>query len=277
MRLDILRLFSVSSLVLLTATGGALAASFSSDLEVTSSVGLSRTDATGAVSQTGEIRTTEGGTTTISAFTTTPPATTPLTGTLTDTGDGIGWGTDLDAGSAIAEYDFLVDFLVNLKNTSLTDTYTVTVKAKYSNVVDAGGADAFAESGLEVERNNVDVLTSDVTSDTHFGDQMNGTVLGTFGETISDIGMLSFDVILAPNGGMATVGGTHQWEGAVFADPGNSNVDIGVDITIDSVACSGPCVVTPVPLPGAALLFGSGLSGLAFLGLRRRRQQRRAA
>ena len=286
--------------MLMTATGSALAASFTSNLEVTGSVELSTsignsTFSDGNVSQTGEVRKKVGGATTSNGFsttlgvadgtddgTTTSPAPS-LTGTLTDIGDGIGWGTDLDAGFATGfnfnpGYDFIVDFLFNLKNTSLTDTLTVTMKANISNVADAGGADASADSKLDLERNGVNVPNgaSEVLSDTAFGDALNGASTGTFGEEISDIRMLFFDVMLAP-GGTATVGGNHEWEGGVFENPGNSNLDISLDITIENVACSGECIVAPVPVPGAVWLFGSGLSGLAFLGLRRRREQRRTA
>ncbi len=299
-----LGLLSVSSLMLMTASGSALAA-FNSDLTVTGAVEFRTADqrpwSDGNVNQTGEIRKKVGGATTSSGFTTTPgaadgnndnttvpsstTATNPLTGTLTDIGDGVGWGTTTVNASYQAGilspnvtdgYDFIVDFLFNLENTSLTDTLTVTLKTNYRNVADADGGDAFAEGDLEVERSNVDLFTSNVMSDTLLGDSLNGVSQGTSGAEISDIGMFFYDVVLVP-GETATVDGFHRWRGGVFDDPGSSVVDIGVDITVDSIACSGECIVAPVPVPGAVWLFGTGLSGLAFLGFRRRRTTRRAA
>ena len=299
MKTKILGLFSASSLVLMMASGSAFAA-FDSDLTVTGDVKLSTTIgqspfSDGAVTQNGSIRTKAGGSTTSSAFTTsqgtadgtddgtTSPAPS-LSGTLTDIGDGIGWSTDLDAdfetGFNFSDgYDFVVDFLLNLANTSFTDTLTVTIKANYNNVVNADGVDAFADAKLDLELDDLDVLNgaSEVLSDTIIapGDVKNGVNLLTFGAEVSDVRMLSFDVILLPNS-TAKIDGTHQWEGGVF-EAGLSDVDISVDITVDNVACSGECIVAPVPVPGAVWLFGTGLSGLAFLGFRRRRTTRRAA
>jgi len=244
----------------------------------------------GNVTQSGNISTTAGGATTSNAFstapgtadgvndaTTTPPASNPLTGILTDTGDGIGYSTDLDAlfetGFDFNEgYDFITEFGINLANTSVGGTLTVTMQLDYSNMVDVDGIDAFADSRLDLEVNNVDEFSSEVLSDSFFGDELNGVPAGTFGDLISHSGSYLFDVILNP-GEMALIGGIHQWEGGVF-DIGFSNVDIGVDLTIANVTCDGDCNISVIPLPGAALLFASGLSGLALLRRRRTRNMR---
>ena len=237
----------------------------------------------GNVTQAGEIRTTEGGVTTISGFTTAPgtadgvddgttvaPGTNPLPGTLTDTGDGFGTSTDLDALFATGfnfneGYDFVVDITLDLANISAGDTYKATVNVDYSNVVDAGAVDSFAESKLDVELDNVDVLVSDVLSDGLFGDELNGTALGTNGATVSDIGVFSFDVTLAA-GATGQVTAAWIWEGGVFAAADNSNTDFSIDITIADVMCqSGPgCVAPPQPLPvpSTFVLFGVGLLSL---------------
>jgi hypothetical protein len=288
---------------LLAASAGAFAVPITSDLTITGSVALSTTIGVspfsdGNVTQSGNVRTTAGGTTTMAAFSTSPgtadgaddasttlPAPNPLTGTLTDTGDGIGWSTDLDALFATGfnfneGYDFIIDFGMSMANASLVDTYTVTVEVDYSNAVDADGPDAFAVAGLDVERNNVDVLLSDVTSDTLLGDELNNTPTGTFGDPISDSGVFTFDVFIAPGALLAdAVGGTHQWEGGVFDDPGASLADVSVDITILDVICSsGPCGAPPQPTPepGALALLGLALPALA-LARRRRARTARAA
>ncbi|MGB5718904.1 MAG: VPLPA-CTERM sorting domain-containing protein [Gammaproteobacteria bacterium] len=281
--------------VLLTASGNTLAAPIIfTDLTLTGLVELSTTIGVapfsdGNVTQSGAITTTEGGGTTSNAFSTSPgvadgvddsttslPASNPLTGTFTDTGDGIGYSTNLDAlfetGFNFNEgFDFITAFGINLANTSVYSTFTITMQVDYSNIVDVAGVDAFADSRLDLEVDVIDVFSSEVLSDSLLGDELNGTPTGTFGNLISDSGSFSFDVIIAP-GFTSIVGGTHQWEGGVFVT-GSSLVDIGVDLTIANVTCSGTCNV--VPLPGAALLFASGLSGLALF--RRRRTLRVAA
>jgi len=282
---------------LLLATGNALAAPIVfTDIAITGSVELSTTIGVapfsdGNVTQSGAISTTAGGVTTDNAFSTAPgtangvddatttlPASNPLTGNLTDTGDGVGYSTNLDAlfetGFNFNEgYDFITDFAVNLANTSVGGTFTVTMQLDYSNVADVDGNDAFADSRLDLEVDTLNVFSSEVLSDSFFGDALNTVATGTFGDLISDNGTFFFDVILNP-GDTALIGGVHQWEGGVF-EAGFSNVDIGVDLTIAGVTCAGDCNV--VPVPGAALLFASGLSGLALIRRWRPRNSRVAA
>lgn len=281
-----------SLLALPLTTSHVLAAPISLDLAITGSVELSTSIGVspfsdGNVTQTGAISTTVGGATTSHAFSTSPgtadgvddgttslPAANPMTSNLTDTGDGIGWDTNLDALFETGfnfnpGYDFIVDLGLNLANNSLTDTFTITMQLDYSHAADVGGIDAYADSKLDLEVDNVNVFISEVLSDSFFGDALNGVATGTFGDLISDNGTLFFDIILNP-GDVALIGGTHQWEGGVF-DTGFSNADVNMDLFIADVVCSGNCPV--VPVPGALLLFSSGLSGLALFHRRRRKQR----
>lgn len=281
-----------SLLALPLTTSHVLAAPISSDLAITGSVALSTTIGAspfsdGNVTQSGAIRTSVGGTTTSNGFSTTPgtadgvddgtttlPASNPLSGNLTNTGDGIGWNTNLDALFETGfnfnpGYDFIVDLGFNLANNSLTDTFTITMQLDYSHAVDVDGIDAYADSKLDLEVDTVNVFINEVLSDSLLGDARNGVATGTSGDLISDSGIFSFDIILAP-GAVALIGGTHQWEGGVF-DTGFSNADVNMDLFISDVACSGTCNV--VPVPGALLLFSSGLTGLALFQRRRRKQR----
>ncbi len=295
--------------LLMTVSASAFAVPISADLVITGSVGL-RVDAgadqpfsDGNVTQNGSVRTISGGATTSAPFSTTPgsadgilgnadgvndnttvlPSPNPLTAGLTDTGDGIGWSTDLDALFETGDninftpgYDFVVDFGIDLANLSATDTYTVTLQVDFSHAVDADDVDAFADASLDVERDGVDVLLSDVTSDSFLGDELNGNLLGTFGAPVIDAGVLLFDVILAP-GATGLFGGDHRWEGAVFFDnavePGASFVNISTDITILDVVCTGVCAPPQqAPAPGTLAMLGLAVPALAMVARRRRRK-----
>ena len=108
-------------------------------------------------------------------------------------------------------------------------------------------------------------------SDGLFGDELNGTGLGTFGDTVSEIGTFFFDVVLAA-GESGQVAAFWGWEGGVHNNGDNSNVDFSLDISIAEVVCtSGPCSVVDVPTPGTLALLGLGLSGLIYT--RRRSRQ----
>ena len=89
----------------------------------------------------------------------------PLSGALTQTGDGIGVHFQASGSSAngdsTAGYLF-ADYTFDLANSSATETFTLVFKALFGaagNKTDASGVDAFAESLLSVfDTSNVEVI-----------------------------------------------------------------------------------------------------------------------
>ncbi|MDQ2696674.1 MAG: PEP-CTERM sorting domain-containing protein [Pseudomonadota bacterium] len=247
---------------------GAVAVPFTTDLTITGSVDFDNANAVadGNVTQTGSFFTTEGGVTTSSTFSgTTVTGDDPLPGTLTDLDDGFGISADVDA-AFDSEFFAGIDIVIDVANTSATDTYKVTFKIDFSNLVDADGADAFAESEFIVDSPpGTEVFFSDLLSDTVNGDEAGGMSTGTAGEVQSESGMVFFDVIVAP---LTTAQITADWtlDGGVFADPGAAIADFFGFISVDNVM--NQTAPPGVPAPATLVLLGLGLGGVG--ALRRR-------
>lgn len=278
-------------LILATSGAGAAPVAFvdffaSGSVELTTTVGNAPfTD--GDVTQDGQIRTTLGGVVSSNAFSSTPgttdgvddattilPAQNPMTGALTDTGDGVGFSTNVDAGFPAGvpisgrAYNFVSDVRVDLANNSTNGVFTVTMQVDFNETVDVEGADAFAELEFDLEVDNQDVFRTELLSDSFFGDEIDGVNQGTFGTQLARSGTFFFDVVLNP-GDAALVQGFYSWDGAVY-DGTASLADASIDLSIAGVTCVGECTLpSPVPLPGAVWLLASGLSGLALVGRRR--------
>jgi hypothetical protein len=256
---------------------------FSTDITATGSAAFDEGFASstfGAVTQTGDFGVTEAGVETKSTFSgATATGANPVPGTLTDIGDGVGASADIDAlfdaaGAGVSEFEMAIDLGIDLKNTSGTKDYLVTIKVTFSNDVDADGADSFADSEFTVDDDGGEVFFSDLISDTTFGDEVGGALTGTFGDPQSDSGDFFFDVTLTPSDTVSLVA-VFLVDGGVFEDPGLAKVDFSAFISIDAVVDitdPGPGPDPQVPEPATMLLFGTGLLGLG--AIRRRRTKR---
>lgn len=248
----------------------ATAAPLPSNLLVTATVSLDTTNSinpTGNATQDGTLSLKSGGTTTSSSFTNTPSSISPnlLSGTLIDTGDGIGIQFSMSGtstgGSATTDGLF-GDYGLVFTNGSATETYTVTLRAGATNNVFASGADAFAFSELRVMNGLVELFFTDYEADT----------LNPGNNFTLDSASNLFDITLAPGQSLG-LSGLQSQRGGVFAT-GSYAADLMAFLSIDNVRVTGggggpgP---NPVPLPGTLALLGAGL---LLLGASSRRRAR---
>lgn len=248
--------------------GAAQAASITPNLTISGQVAFDTgfAYADGSLNQSGDFSKTVGGIITSSSFAgTTVSGLNPLAGTLTDLGDGFGMSAATSA-SFGSEFALGFDIGIALANNS-ADDYRITLKIDYSNTMDAGGPDAYVDSEFTVNDAGGEVFFSDLISDTYYGDTFNGIDNNTFGAHLSDIGVATFDIYL---NAYSTTNITSAWtmEGGVYGDPGYATLDFSAFISVDEVKN-----LSAVPVPAALYLFGTGLSGLAAIRMRRRKQK----
>ena len=226
----------------------------------------------GAVTQLGAFSVTEGEATTMATYIdATVAGTNPLLGTLTHTGDGM---AVINSSIATDDGEFGVgfDLFMSLLNTSLTDTYLVTLEIIYDNFVNADGDDAYADSEYWIETlSDGEIFFTDLISDTVNGDEVAGDLTGGFGDPLADVLSTTFDILLDPNGGYEEVFAILTLEGGAFPDVSTAEAIFSASIRIVGVEnLTNPDPVVPEP---SALAIWSllGMVGIAF-GVKRRRK-----
>lgn len=244
----------------LLAGSAAWAVPISSSLSITGSVTLDTGNSfnpVGSAHQSGTLQHVAGGVVTSSSFTDTPSTigTASLTGGLTDISDGIGAHFSMN-GSATAsgthQTDGLfADFLLNLSNNSLTDTFTITFRALITNTVAASGGDAFAFSDISVrDASNVEVLFSDHRVDTvNAGNNLTADSMSN-----------TFSITLTP-GASASFSALQRQRGGTF-QAGNYSADLNAFLFIDGVTGGNDNNNNSVPVPGSLPLVLLGLLSL---------------
>ena len=262
---DAIRNAIFSTLLLLLTPLAAHAVPIDSSLTITGSVQFDTVNssaASGGATQGGSFSGTFSGATTSSTINnTTVTGANPLAGSMTEIGDSLGSVLNIAGESGGTNAGMFTDFFVDISNTSATDQFMVTFAVDFSNIIDANGGDAYADSQLSIidTTNSLEVFFTDLTSDTFFGDMVNGVNPGTFGDALADSGIAMFDITINP---LATINlsGLNSIEGGAYSADGDYS---GMLQTVLSIAgVTNISTPTPVPEPSSLLLLGLGLLGL---------------
>lgn len=233
---------------------------------------------TSGATQSGNLTRIVGGTTTTTTLSgATISGSDPLTGTLTDFGDGFGVdftanGSSTSGTSQIS--DLFGDLFLTLTNNSATDTFTVNLKLDFDGSTDANGADAFAQSHISLDNvtNTAELFFSDLESDTLNGDVKHVHPDGSTdlaagnGDPLSNSGSIILSLILAPNAKINL--GDNSFEvrarGGTFDSAGGSfSTFVSMLLTVESVVNqSQPPIPESVPEPEILVLLALGVVSL---------------
>lgn len=175
----------------------------------------------------------------------------PLGGSLSDTGDGIGF-----TGSATSDGEYFFagfDGFMTIENDSAL-VYDIVLKLIFGNSVTANG-DAFADSEFYIEANGSEVFFSDLLVDTVFGNEIAGVATDpeTFGGTLDESGTVLLPFVLNPTEILDLVlfwtaeGQDYGVDGAAFS--------FSQFLSIDSAVARTAQPPTDVPAPSIVLLF----------------------
>ncbi len=238
----------VSAVCLLLQFFESQAASFSPDIKIagTSTFDTGFSLVMGTVSQTGTFSRTSGGLSTVSTFNgTTVSGANPISGTLTDPGDGFGISADVDA-LFDSEFAIGIDIVIDITNDSVAIPYELTFEVNFTNKVNSGGSDAWAESELTIDAPFGKVFFTQVVSDTILGNVIGGVETGGFGGNVADNGMSSFKILVDP---LATL----TIKAYLTQDGGALDIDSAAEINFSSFISVQDVAAVPIPHTGSII------------------------
>jgi len=246
--------------LLVLAISTAHAVPITSDLSISGSVtfdqGFAAGEFFGGATQSGNINVTQGGMNTSNTYSgATAPVNNPLNGTLTNTGDGFGFSGVASAPASGNQYGIGIDLGINLANSSTTTTYVAVFRVDFSNLVNAGGNDAYTESEFSIKDALLNELFfTHLISDTLNKNQKNGNDTGASGGSESDNGSILLTFTLNP---LASLSFDGAWTLRSLVNDGSASADLSAFISVDSVTGRG-VTPNPVPVPATLLLFMLG-------------------
>ena len=222
--------------------------------------------------QTGTFFAREGGLDTIHTFVGPPGDVLPndsVTGILTDhgggvvgAGDGFGITYNLSADSAPGDLDGegVTDLFLGagggapmtVINTSASVFYRVDFSVAYDHDVNAGGADHFVESDLEIEMNGIQLFEAEIISDTFVGNSINKVSAPGFGGLVEDDGVFTDSVTVAP-GNTVNIGLDYTGNADAFAPDGTGAATADIFLSLDNI-------VVVIPEPNTLSLVVLGLA-----------------
>lgn len=247
---------------------------FSSDLSISGTVNYDTDFAAAELSggaQSGTLRVTQGGVNSSSTFNNTSvTGSNPLSATLSNIGDGLGFTGRASASGAngASTFGIGIDLGLNLTNNSATNGYVLTFNVDFNHSVNSAGADAYATSNFYV-RNKVgsgDVFFTDLFTDTVNGNKVQGVATPEFGGMLTDSGLASFMLTLMP--GQSIVFDPSLYElswtlrGGAFTQDASASAFLDAFVSIASVDRLGGPNPNPVPAPATWLLVLAGVAAL---------------
>jgi hypothetical protein len=257
--------YCLSVCVLSISIGSAHAAMIPVGIDISGSLTTSTVDAFGSITSTGtEI---VGGATSDTDLS----AGGVVNSIFTKIGDGLSLLSNVTGNDAdgVTYDDFGNGFLVNLAlaiaNTT-ADTQRVTLDFGFNIFADAGGSglDSFIESILFLNDSVVSLFSEEHTSDTNFGDLVNGVDPDplTYGASQGTSGTTSyvFDILA---GDALNLAGGSSLRGGAFAANTNFIGDADFSLTIASIEnlnTTQPPNPNPVPEPYTLGMFALGLA-----------------
>ena len=242
----------------LLALAGAIAeaAPIDPNISITGSADLD-TGNTGSFDQAdigGTMFIVSGGTTTTSTYSDTGSGSPtvvgsdPLSGTLTDTGDGFGaTGSATATGNAADDGEFFagLDIVMTIANTHATDIFQVTIVTTFTNEVDSSGADAYVDSEFTLDRRllpapppGTEEFFTQLVTDTVNGNEVGGNPVSGLGGPLTDSGTDTLVLTLNP-GDTYVIEGDWTMDGGAFWDSPDSSLAgldfFGVTLTVTDV------------------------------------------
>ncbi|MDB5975502.1 MAG: hypothetical protein JWR07_2262 [Nevskia sp.] len=195
----------------------------------------------------------------------------PLSGALLDSGDGVGIAatmSGIDDGKPASSDGLFGDYAFSISNRSATDPYKLSLKIDYGNSVQASGAvsaqdGAFNIGLITLNRGDVALFFTNLTSDTVFGDKHDITFTGTSGKDLHDAGTRTVDLTVQP-GETVELRGQHDLRGGASHAGALYQGKLQAFISVAAVVDLAAAVTAPLPVAASQQATAEAAKGAHF-------------